>query len=215
MLPARSNAAGARSSATFPAAWRDRTYWHGNRIAQQEAAPPSPPPSEARRSCALGFGVLAAALWKLLLPIAPVASDGAHAGHGPRVQAARVHAVSVRMRARHVEGFDATYRTEQVARCAGVELVGGESGGIAQQPEMRGGHDQVQVTALSADRAVAVQNLDVGRSLHLESHPPAMAAAVMSNHNTSKKLQLDTTRGAASRRSVTQVTHGAPLALRH
>src|SRR5258706_1899233 len=61
---------------------------------------------------------------QLLLPLAAVEWLHLDALDRPPIETARVDAVTIRMRARHVERFDATGRAEQVLRGSGVECVG-------------------------------------------------------------------------------------------
>src|SRR5262245_36628731 len=115
----------------------------------------------------------------------PVLSVLAHDGHVLErafVEAARIHAVTVGMRARHVERFHAAYRAEEVARGAGVELVGGQNVGTGKQPEPLLRHDEMEVPRSRAHRAVALGDLDARGSERLEAHPAAMAASPMRDH---------------------------------
>src|SRR5688572_9770814 len=95
--------------------------------------------------------VLSASLGVLLLPLAPVERLDRHLFHRARVQAARVDAQPVGMRARHVEGLDAADRAEQVLRDAGVESVVSQRVPAADEGEAVGGNNEVQVAGLAAD----------------------------------------------------------------
>src|SRR5688572_31003371 len=70
--------------------------------------------------------VLATAGRVVLLPVLAVDLRDRHAGDGAFVQAARVDAEAVRVRARHVEGFHAAVPAKAVLRGAGIELVRGQ-----------------------------------------------------------------------------------------
>src|SRR5439155_14316384 len=72
------------------------------------------------------------------------------------LEAAHVDAVAVGIGAWHVEGLHAAAAAEQMPRGAGVEVVFAQALRPAQQPEARARHDQVQVAAHAADRAVAL-----------------------------------------------------------
>ncbi len=67
-------------------------------------------------------------------------------------------------------------------RHAGIECVFAERIGAADQAKTRYRHDQVPETAHAADRTVAVECVDRGRGIDLETHTAAMAAAVMRQH---------------------------------
>src|SRR5690348_14576072 len=70
--------------------------------------------------------VIAATLGKVLFPVLSVDLPRARDPERAFVEAARVDAVAVGMRARHVERLDAAVPAEKVLRGAGVELVGRE-----------------------------------------------------------------------------------------
>src|SRR5690606_38623751 len=82
----------------------------------------------------------------------------------------------------HVEALDAAGAAEAMPRGAGAETVFGEVGLAREQPEARGRHDQVQVAAHAADRAVAFERVDPRGRLDLETHASAMAAAAVDGH---------------------------------
>src|SRR5262249_7813284 len=100
-----------------------------------------------------------------------------HRGDGGGIEAARVDAEAVGMGARHVERFHAADRAEEVLRGAGVEGVSGEHIPAREQGEALRGHDEVQVTGLAADRAVALVHGDPGGGEDLETQAAAVAAA--------------------------------------
>src|SRR5690242_11395446 len=97
------------------------------------------------------------------------------------IEAARVDAVTMRMRTRNVERFHTAVFAEQVPRGAGVETVFGERVFALQQAEARSGHDEMQETRHAADRAVAFLHLRMRRRIHFETHAAAVAAAGMSD----------------------------------
>jgi hypothetical protein len=61
----------------------------------------------------------------------------------------------------------------------GVERIGGQGVGAADQFESIGGHDQMQVAGLAANGAVAIRDLDSGGGRHFESDPTAMTTAAV------------------------------------
>src|SRR4051812_16402899 len=78
---------------------------------------------------------VAAAAGVVFLPVAAVDLGDLHARHGAGIETARVDAVSIGVRARHVERFHAAGGAEQVLRRAGVEGVLGERVPAREQPE--------------------------------------------------------------------------------
>ena len=60
-----------------------------------------------------------------------------------------------------------------------IEAVLGECRAATQQPEIRRRHDQVQEAGGAAQRAVAVDELGIGRRLDFEAHRATMAAATV------------------------------------
>ena len=95
------------------------------------------------------------------------------------LKAAHVDVDAVRIRARHIERFHPADRAETVHGHAGAEAVIGQHILAGQQAEARRRYDQVQVAAGRADTAVAVDDLDVSRRIHLEADAPAVTAADM------------------------------------
>src|SRR4051812_17496542 len=71
-------------------------------------------------TAASASGVLAAPRRKVLLPVASVDRRDRDLVDGAGIEAARVHAVTIRMRARYVERFDSAHRTEKVLRRARI-----------------------------------------------------------------------------------------------
>src|SRR6185503_14629939 len=98
-----------------------------------------------------------------LLPVLAVRARDRRVLDGSFVEAARVDAVAVRMRARHVERLDAADRAERVLRGLGVELVSGECVRARKELEARLRHDQMKVAGSAADRAITIGNFDPRR----------------------------------------------------
>src|SRR5437667_3942181 len=114
---------------------------------------------------------------QLLLPLAAVEWLHLDAFHRSWIETASVDAVTVGVRPRHVERFDATGGAEQVLRSPGVERVGREGFLTLEQSKARLGHDEMQKSRLGADGAIAVGDFEPSRREHLESHPAAMTTA--------------------------------------
>src|ERR1041385_4445217 len=117
-----------------------------------------------------------------LFPLAAVELSDLERLDGSRIKAARVDAVPVRMRARHVERLHAASRAEEMPRHAGVERVRGERILAPKQAEPRLRHDQMQVAGFGADRAVALGDLQSGWGLDFETDPTAVTTALMDRH---------------------------------
>jgi hypothetical protein len=87
----------------------------------------------------------------------------------------------VRMRTRNVVGMDPTDRAKVVLGGLGIELVEGYCVCRSQQAELPRLDDEMEKSFLGTNRAVAIDNaVELGRDL--ESHPPAMASALIGWH---------------------------------
>jgi len=155
-------------------------------LARSPPAQPSPPDAARRRrplarrtrvDCSAaremadpGFGGLAIAVVEGL--------DG-DLREGRLIEAAEIDAVAVGVGARHVERFHPAAAAEQVPGTAGIEAVLAEHLRAAQQAETSARHDQVQVTAHAADRAVTFTHRHACRGLHLEGDRAAVTAAAV------------------------------------
>jgi hypothetical protein len=126
-----------------------------------------------------------------VFPLATVEGGDRHRRHAARFQAARVDAVAIGMRARHVERLDAAGGAEQVLGRARVELVARQCVFACEQPEACPRHDQVQITAAPADGAVAVEHLEMRGSAHLEAHAAAVAAAGVHDIAAGRRMAPD------------------------
>src|SRR5262249_38935118 len=128
----------------------------------------------------------AATVRKLFLPLASVEGLGRDRQllDRPLIQAARVDAVAVGMRARHIERLDAAHRAEKMLRHAGVESIRGEEFRALEQAEARLRHDQVQEPRLRADRAIALGDREAGGRLDFEADPAAMTTSAMNGHRS-------------------------------
>ncbi len=103
---------------------------------------------------------------------------------GSRIQTPRVHAQSIRMRARNVERLHATDGTEEVLRCFRMEPVAGQTVSPRQQAKARFGNDEVPIAELRTDRTVALIDLDGFRCVDFESNSAAMTPAPMRRHSS-------------------------------
>jgi hypothetical protein len=112
-------------------------------------------------------------------PILPVEWGDRDCLYRARVEAAHVDAVTIGIRARHVEGFNPANFTEQMSGDTGIEHVGREGVGALQQFESRLRHDEMKKARLAADRAVALIRFDLRGREDFESHTPAVATAEM------------------------------------
>jgi hypothetical protein len=115
----------------------------------------------------------------MVLPMLAVKGDHRHFFDGSRFQAAHVDAVTVRVRSRNIERFDAACFTEHVLRHTGVEGVSRKRFRTLDKSETGLWHDEMQKPALAADRAVAFNGVDLGLSFNLELYPAAMASAAV------------------------------------
>jgi len=130
----------------------------------------------------------------LLLPLPSVERLDGDVLDRAGIEATRVDADPVRVRARHVEGLDAAHRAEQMLCDSSVESVGGQRFTAAHQSKPVGRHDQVQVAGLAADRAVAFRHPEPRGCLHLEPHSPAVTATRVLDHERSPRIQWGQTR---------------------
>ncbi len=95
------------------------------------------------------------------------------------------------MRTRHVEGLDATDRTEQVVRRIGVEAVRGQHLISGKQFEAIRRNDKVQVTRLAAHGAIALRDLKLRRRDRLESDTTTVTTTSVCNHPFSFRLTFE------------------------
>lgn len=102
----------------------------------------------------------------------------AHVAEILGVQAAEIDAIAVRMRARHVVRLYSAHGAEQVLGGLGIEFVGRQLVRTRKQAKAFLRHDQVQITGLGTDGAVAVDNFHFVGCQHLEGDRAAMAAAL-------------------------------------
>src|SRR5260370_22118260 len=93
---------------------------------------------------------LAASPRILFFPLLPVELLHGHALDRTGIEAARVDAEPVRVRARDVEGFYAADGAKQVLRRARVETVGGQDFAPAEKLETLGRYDEAQASELAA-----------------------------------------------------------------
>src|ERR1051325_9229669 len=91
-----------------------------------------------------------------LFPVLPVLAHDRHVLDRPLVEAARVHAVAVGVRARGVEGLHAAHRAEEVPRGAGVERVRAERLGAREELEPLLRRDEVKVPQWQPPRCVSI-----------------------------------------------------------
>src|ERR1700755_2319911 len=103
---------------------------------------------------------------------------GEDGGEFLRIETAEVHAVAVRMRARHIERLDPAHRTEQMLRRAGVEFVGADNVGTARELEVFLRDDQMQIAGLRAHRAIAIDELNLARRAHFKRNRAAVTSAL-------------------------------------
>src|ERR1700744_440368 len=104
-----------------------------------------------------------------LFPVASVERDYRHGLDTAGIDAARIDADAVRVRARNVERFHAASRAEQVFCDARVEGVGRERISAAEQFEAIFRHYQMQKSDFAANRAVAFVHFDGCRCNYFEA----------------------------------------------
>jgi len=88
----------------------------------------------------------------------------------------RHHTISVGVGAGNVEGLNATVGTEGVLGLVGVEGVGTEAVVTLDQLELVQWDDEMTILLLHADGAVALDDIEDGRSPHFEPDGAAVAA---------------------------------------
>src|ERR1043165_7941866 len=127
-----------------------------------------------------------------LLPVAAVEQPARLHGLGVViVETARVDAVILRIGTRLIEGVDAAMPAECVLRGAGVELIGRQRVGAAQDVHALARHGQVQNALFRADRAVAFADRGfVEIDLDPEADAAAMAAALIALHRATPSNYL-------------------------
>ena len=125
---------------------------------------------------------LAASPWILFFPLLPVELLHDHALDRTGIEAARVDAEPVRVRARDVEGFYAADGAKQVLGRVRVEPVGVQNLAPAEKLETLGRDDEVQVSGLAANRTVAFGYPEFRRSADLEPHASAVTTAGVEGH---------------------------------
>jgi hypothetical protein len=118
-------------------------------------------------------------LRRVLFPIDPIELTDLDVRNRLRFQTMHIHAEAVRVRARHVKRFDPTNSAKEMARDASVESVGREEFRSLNQSEADFGNDEMKVTALTANRTIALGRFDLGWRRHLELHPAAVTTAGM------------------------------------
>ena len=114
----------------------------------------------------------------MLFPVPPVEIGRQNAAKILCVQAAEIDTVTIGMRARNVERLHAAYRTKEMRRRTGVEFVRGQFGLALEELEAGLRHNEMPVAGHVADRAIAIEQLDLIRCLHLELHRATVAPAL-------------------------------------
>ena len=66
---------------------------------------------------------------------------------------------------------------EKVVGGAGTEAIVDQVVGAGEEPELVGGDDQVKMARAVAHRAIAFEEVEIGRRACLDPHPAAMTAA--------------------------------------
>jgi hypothetical protein len=89
------------------------------------------------------------------------------------------------MRSRHIEGFDSTLTAKAVLRNPGIERIRSQRFLAREQAKILVSYEQVQVSAHTADTAVAPCGLDILWRIDLELHAATMTATAMSRHDDS------------------------------
>src|SRR5258705_7044750 len=122
------------------------------------------------------------ALGHLALPVPSVKRLQAHRAYRAGIETAGIDAVAVRMGTRNVERLYAAARAEEVLGRTGVEFVQRERVVAGEKVELLLRYDQMEETAFCADRAIALQHVEIVGREHLEGYRPAVAAAFFPIH---------------------------------
>src|SRR3954469_13773223 len=133
------------------------------------------PPLLSRRRLSGARGPVESRLRRF--PVAAVERFDRHRQGGDVVEGVEVQAPRLGVGARLVEALHPAGGAEQMLRRAGAETVGGQRAPSRQQPEIAVRDDEVAKACHRADRAIAVEPLDLGRPLRLVADRAAMAAA--------------------------------------
>ena len=115
----------------------------------------------------------------VFFPVASVEICNANHCNGFRFETADIDAHPVGVGSRNVEGFDPAVGAETVLGDTCVEGVGGEILLALHDPEVRSGHDQVEIGGHRTDRAVAEFGVDLGGRLDLDPNPAAVTTALV------------------------------------
>ena len=94
------------------------------------------------------------------------------------IEAAKIDAPAVRMRARLVKALDPANFAKKMLGRAGAEAIGRQGVCAAQQFKIGVRDNQVEIAGLRADRAVAVEHFERRRDLDGETHRATVAAAL-------------------------------------
>ena len=89
------------------------------------------------------------------------------------------------MRSRHIEGFDPTFTAKAVLRNPGIERIRSQRVLAGEQAEILVCHKQMQVSAHTADTAVAPCRLDILWRIDLKLHTATMTATAVNRHDAS------------------------------
>jgi hypothetical protein len=118
-------------------------------------------------------------LASVLLPIFSVELAYRDTLNRARVETTHIDTVTVGIRARHIERLDAANFAEKMPGNAGVESIRRQL--LFALKKLKGSfrHDQVEKTALGADRAIALCRLDLGGRQHFEPNLAAMTPTLV------------------------------------
>src|SRR5271166_6727728 len=117
-----------------------------------------------------------------LLPLAAVERRHGHRFDGIAVDAARVHADPIGVRAWNVERLHAARGAEIMLGDVCIERIRRERFAAAEKFESLGRHDQMQIPGLAAHGAVAVGDLEVRRCDYFEADAAAVTTAAVRTH---------------------------------
>ena len=113
----------------------------------------------------------------ILLPVYAIERRHCNGFDAVRLQAIRIDADAIRMRARHVERLDSAMAAEVMLRDPGVKSVCLDVVFPIEQTKVAPGNDQVKISCHTADAAIALIGPDSRGRLNFEPNSPTMATA--------------------------------------
>ena len=119
---------------------------------------------------------------RMIFPVAPVECINSHRIDASGIQTSNIDTVAVRIRARNIERLDATTAAEEMLGNSRVELIGGNVILTADEREIIFSYNQMQVSAHTANTAIALIDLENSWCLDFEFDAAAVTAACVNSH---------------------------------